>query len=128
MNNKMPIALAVVLLTIAAACHKDNKEAQLKALDNAYKSGVFTEEEYDAKKQALMGPPPVFGPEPGGIASGAAGDSTRAPAAGNRRLPRRPRQRRRNRRPPRWRHRIRRKEGGGGGGGGGSGAALSRCA
>jgi outer membrane biosynthesis protein TonB len=59
MNNKMPIALAVVLLTIAAACHKDNKEAQLKALDNAYKSGVFTKEEYDAKKQALMGPPPA---------------------------------------------------------------------
>jgi len=50
------MALAVALLVGAAACHKDNQEARLKALDNAYKSGVFTKEEYDAKKQALVGP------------------------------------------------------------------------
>ena len=57
MKTTMQIALAVALTLSAAACHKDNKEAQLKALDSAYKSGVFTKEEYDAKKQALMGTP-----------------------------------------------------------------------
>jgi hypothetical protein len=49
--------LALVLLTLAAACRKDNREAQLKALEEAYKSGVFTQEEYDAKKQAIIGTP-----------------------------------------------------------------------
>jgi hypothetical protein len=57
MKNTLQIVLAVALLLNAAACHKDNKEAQLKALDNAYKAGVFTKEEYDAKKQAVMGTP-----------------------------------------------------------------------
>jgi len=39
------IALAALLI-FAAACHKkDNKDAQLKALDEAFKSGVFTKEE-----------------------------------------------------------------------------------
>ncbi|MEI9975403.1 MAG: hypothetical protein WDO73_27050 [Ignavibacteriota bacterium] len=50
------IALAV-LLSLAVACHRDTKDAQLKALDEAYKSGVFTKQEYDAKRQAILGPP-----------------------------------------------------------------------
>jgi hypothetical protein len=59
MKRNAGIVLAVALLTMAAACHKDNREAQLKALDEAYQSGVFTKEEYDAKKQALVGLPPA---------------------------------------------------------------------
>lgn len=57
MKHTTQIALAVALLAAAAGCHKDNKAAQLKALDNAYRAGVFTKEEYDAKKQAVLGPP-----------------------------------------------------------------------
>lgn len=57
MKYTTQIALAVALLTAAAGCRKDNKEAQLKALDNAYRAGVYTKEEYDAKKQAVLGPP-----------------------------------------------------------------------
>jgi hypothetical protein len=49
---------AVMLLALTTACHKkDSKAAQLEALDEAYKSGVFTKEEYDARKQALTGTP-----------------------------------------------------------------------
>jgi hypothetical protein len=57
MKHAAQIALTAMVLAMAAACHKDNKAAQLQALDEAYKSGVFTKEEYDAKKQALLGPP-----------------------------------------------------------------------
>jgi hypothetical protein len=56
MKRTARIALAALLI-VAAACHRNSKEAQLKALDEAYKSGVFTKEEYDAKKQALVGTP-----------------------------------------------------------------------
>jgi hypothetical protein len=56
MKRTARIALAA-LLAVATACHRNSKEAQLKALDEAYKSGVFTKEEYDAKKLALAGPP-----------------------------------------------------------------------
>jgi hypothetical protein len=55
MKHTAQIALTVLLVSFAAACHKDNKVAQLKALDEAYKSGVFSKEEYDAKRQALLG-------------------------------------------------------------------------
>jgi hypothetical protein len=48
-------ALALALLTLAAGCHRDTREAQLKALEEAYKSGVFTKEEYDSKRQAILG-------------------------------------------------------------------------
>jgi len=58
MKRTGQIALTIALLAFSA-CHKDNKEAQLKALDEAYQSGVFTKEEYDAKRAALIGPPPV---------------------------------------------------------------------
>lgn len=69
MKNTTQMAMAVALLMGAAACHKDNKEAQMKALDNAYKSGVFTKEEYDAKKQALLGTPPAPAAAPASAAA-----------------------------------------------------------
>jgi hypothetical protein len=47
------------LLVASAACRKDNKAEQLAALENAYRSGVLTQGEYDAKRLALMGPPPA---------------------------------------------------------------------
>lgn len=62
--------LVVMLLALTAACHKkDPKEAQLQALEEAYKSGVFTKEEYEAKKQALIAtsaaaPAPASTPAP----------------------------------------------------------------
>ncbi len=58
MKPTAQIALAMALLAFAVACHKDNKVAQLNALNEAYKSGVFTKEEYAAKWQALTGSPP----------------------------------------------------------------------
>jgi hypothetical protein len=70
------IALAALLI-VAAACHKkDSKEAQLKALDEAYKSGVFTKEEYDAKKQALVGTPAPAPASPAAAAAPAPADAT----------------------------------------------------
>jgi hypothetical protein len=72
MKYAAQIALTVVLLAMAAACHKDNKAAQLQALDEAYKSGVFTKEEYDAKKQAILGPPAAAPAAPAPAASPAA--------------------------------------------------------
>jgi hypothetical protein len=76
------IALAALLI-FAAACHKkDNKDAQLKALDEAFKSGVFTKEEYDAKKQALLGtPPPAPTPAAAAAAPAPADATPAAPAA-----------------------------------------------
>jgi hypothetical protein len=58
MKRSAQIALTVALLALSAACHRDNKVAQLNALNEAYKSGVFTKEEYAAKWQALTGSPP----------------------------------------------------------------------
>jgi hypothetical protein len=56
----MPVAaLLVVLVVSAAACRKENKAEQLAALENAYRSGVLTQAEYDAKRLALVGPPPA---------------------------------------------------------------------
>ena len=52
----MPVA---ALLVVSAACRKDNKAEQLAALENAYRSGVLTEGEYNAKRLALMGPAPA---------------------------------------------------------------------
>ena len=45
------------LLACAAACRKDQRTEQLQALEKAYQSGVFTKEEYEAKKTALVGAP-----------------------------------------------------------------------
>jgi outer membrane biosynthesis protein TonB len=75
------IALAALLI-VATACHKsDPKEAQLKALDEAYKSGVFTKEEYDAKKQALLGTPtPPTAPPAAAVAPAPADATPLAPA------------------------------------------------
>jgi len=78
--------LAAVLLAATAGCHKKNPKAeQLKALDDAYKAGVFSKDEYEAKRQALLAPPaaapaPVQTPAAAPAPAGAA-DSTPAPAA-----------------------------------------------
>lgn len=56
-------AVAVILMTLAAglaACsRKPTKAEQIAALDGAYQSGVLTKDEYDVKKAALVGTPPV---------------------------------------------------------------------
>ncbi len=80
MRHTAQIALALLLMMAAAGCHKDNKEAQLKALDEAYKSGVFTKEEYDAKKQAILGPPPAAPAAPTPPATAPAEPAAAAPA------------------------------------------------
>lgn len=54
--SRWVMALAAWLV-LGVACRKDNKTEQLAALDNAYQSGVLSKAEYDAKRQALMGPP-----------------------------------------------------------------------
>ncbi len=51
------IALAVVALLLMAGCHRGDKATKLAALESAYRSGVFTTEEYDAKKAAIAGQP-----------------------------------------------------------------------
>jgi hypothetical protein len=75
MKRTARIALAALLI-VAAACHRNSKEAQLKALDEAYKSGVFTKEEYDAKKQALVGTPNPPPATPAAAAAPAPADAT----------------------------------------------------
>lgn len=52
----------VLLLLAGVGCHRDDKGEKLLALERAYQSGVFTKDEYEAKKAALLGvtsPPPV---------------------------------------------------------------------
>lgn len=58
------IALAAALLAGATACHRNSQAEKLAALDDAYKSGVFTKEEYDARKQALLATPNAAAPVP----------------------------------------------------------------
>ena len=87
--KKFLTALVLAVLMSGAACHKDNKAAQLEALYKAYQSGVFTKEEYDSKKQALLGtagaPAPAAAPTPANALPPAAGASSplanRPPAA-----------------------------------------------
>jgi len=57
MRKTTLIALVAALLISVAACHKDKKTEQLAALDEAYKSGVLTREEYNARKQAITAQP-----------------------------------------------------------------------
>ena len=59
MKNRVKIALVLALLVSAGACRKDDKAERLKALDSAYRSGVFSKEEYDAKKAAILGQGPA---------------------------------------------------------------------
>jgi hypothetical protein len=75
MKRTARIALAALLIA-AAACHRNSKEAQLKALDEAYKSGVFSKEEYDAKKQALVGTPAPAPAPPAAAVAPAPADAT----------------------------------------------------
>jgi hypothetical protein len=59
MKNAWLMAVVALLVWNAAGCKKENKAEQLAALDNAYQSGVLTKGEYDAKRLALLGPPPA---------------------------------------------------------------------
>jgi len=84
------MVLAVSLMLGATSCRRDHKAEQLAALDSAYQSGVFTKEEYEAKKLALMGTPLVpapattqgtrQGPAPGNTPSTAPGSPVNPPA------------------------------------------------
>jgi hypothetical protein len=80
MRSKAVIALAVALLAIAAACHKQDKAEKLKALESAYQSGVFSKEEYEAKKLAILGPPAAAAP-PVASQPQAPAEATSAPPA-----------------------------------------------
>jgi hypothetical protein len=73
------IALVAALLISVAACHKDKKTQQLAALDEAYKSGVLTREEYDARKQAVLAQPNAPG-APAPPAAPAQPDAAGAPS------------------------------------------------
>lgn len=59
MKNNWLMAVVALLVLSAAACKKENKAEQLAALDSAYQAGVLSKGEYDTKRLALMGPPPV---------------------------------------------------------------------
>jgi hypothetical protein len=48
------IAAAVVLVLAAGACGHGGDSKQIAALDSAYKAGVISKSEYDAKKAALV--------------------------------------------------------------------------
>jgi hypothetical protein len=57
-TTSVAAALALGCLALSIACGASNKKTQadqLAALDSAYQSGVFTKEEYDAKKAAIAG-------------------------------------------------------------------------
>jgi hypothetical protein len=62
------IALLTVLLLAASACHRVDKNEQLAALDEAYKAGLLTKDEYGVKKLAITGVPtssvPAAAPAP----------------------------------------------------------------
>ena len=62
MKNTWLLAVVAWLVLSAAACKKENKAEQLAALDGAYQAGVLSKAEYDAKRLALMGPPPAANP------------------------------------------------------------------
>ncbi len=55
--TKIGLAAVALLLIGVAGCRRDDKAAKVVALESAYGSGVFTKEEYDAKKAAIMGRP-----------------------------------------------------------------------
>src|ERR1039457_878545 len=59
MKNTWLMAVVAWLVLSAAACKKENQAEQLAALDGAYQAGVLSKAEYDAKRLALMGPPPA---------------------------------------------------------------------
>ena len=62
-RTSLPLSALLAALILSAACNRTppqkNPAEQLAALDEAYKSGVFTKQEYDAKRAAIAGPAPV---------------------------------------------------------------------
>jgi hypothetical protein len=69
----MKLAAAAWLVIGIAGCHRNDKAEKLAALESAYHSGVFTKEEYNAKKAGLLGTP-VAVPSP--VASSPAAPTT----------------------------------------------------
>jgi len=54
--KRLWITLALVCALVGlAACSRRSQAEQLESLDSAYKAGVLSKEEYDAKKAALVG-------------------------------------------------------------------------
>lgn len=62
MKNTWLMTVVALLVLSAGACKRENKAEQLAALDSAYQSGVLSKAEYDAKRLALVGPPPANPP------------------------------------------------------------------
>ena len=56
------IVCVVPALLGMLACNRDKKADQLAALESAYHSGVFTKQEYEAKRAAILGTPPAPAP------------------------------------------------------------------
>src|SRR5258707_5395094 len=54
-----PIGLMATMLMVDAACSRDPKSAQIAALEDAYKSGVLSKAEFDAKRAALAASPQI---------------------------------------------------------------------
>src|SRR5208282_3155537 len=52
-NPRTGLLAVTALLLCGAACSKTDQPPELTSLDNAYKSGVFTKDEYDARKAQL---------------------------------------------------------------------------
>ena len=51
--GKLGIGIVLLLTIAGTACNRGGEDKQLAALDSAYRSGVITKTEYDAKKAAL---------------------------------------------------------------------------
>jgi hypothetical protein len=74
-----PVAVLLATLLAVSSCHRVDKNAeQLAALDAAYKTGVLTKDEYDAKKLALTAATPTGTQAPAASQNPAA---AQAPAA-----------------------------------------------
>jgi outer membrane biosynthesis protein TonB len=57
MRTSFLAASAVGIVLAGAACNRNNKAEQLAAIEDAYRSGILTQSEYEAKKAALFGSP-----------------------------------------------------------------------
>ena len=82
--GKASLAFTTVLLWVSLSgtvCAKEKKSDQMTALDNAFKAGVLTKEEYEAKKAALE-KASAPGPAGTGQANAEPGKPQNSPSAG----------------------------------------------
>src|SRR5581483_9661000 len=57
-TRAMRVATGLVLtaaMVVSIGCHRASQQEKLAALDEAFKSGVLTTQEYQAKRSALLG-------------------------------------------------------------------------